>query len=43
MSTIECGSLLHDGNLVMAYGASDRFTRFATVSLDSLLGALTAS
>lgn len=38
-----CGSILHDGNVVIAYGASDRFTRFATVSLDSLLGALTAS
>jgi predicted GH43/DUF377 family glycosyl hydrolase len=38
-----CGSLLHDGNVVIAYGASDRFTRFATVSLDALLGALTAS
>jgi predicted GH43/DUF377 family glycosyl hydrolase len=38
-----CGSLLHNGNVVIAYGASDRFTRFATVSLGSLLGALTAS
>ena len=38
-----CGSLLHDGNVVIPYGASDRFTRFATVSLGSLLGALTAS
>jgi predicted GH43/DUF377 family glycosyl hydrolase len=38
-----CGSLLHNGNLVIAYGASDRFTRFATVSLASLLGALTTS
>lgn len=38
-----CGSLLHDGNVVIAYGASDRFTGFATVSLDALLGALTAS
>ena len=35
-----CGSLLHDGNIVIAYGASDTFTRFASVSLDSLLGAL---
>jgi predicted GH43/DUF377 family glycosyl hydrolase len=38
-----CGSLLHEGNVVIAYGASDTFTRFATVPLDSLLGALTAS
>lgn len=38
-----CGSLLHAGNVVVAYGASDTFTRFATVSLESLLGALTTS
>jgi predicted GH43/DUF377 family glycosyl hydrolase len=37
-----CGSILHEGNLVIAYGASDSFTRFASVSLDSLLGALSA-
>ena len=36
-----CGSLLHDGNIVIAYGASDTVTRFASVSVDSLLGALT--
>lgn len=36
-----CGSILHEGNVLIAYGASDTFTRFATVSLDSLLGALT--
>lgn len=38
-----CGSLLHEGNVVIAYGASDTITRFASVPLDSLLGALTAS
>lgn len=36
-----CGSLLHEGNVVIAYGAADTFTRFASVSLDSLLNALT--
>jgi len=38
-----CGSLLHEGNVVIAYGASDTITRFASVPLDSLLAALTAS
>jgi predicted GH43/DUF377 family glycosyl hydrolase len=36
-----CGSLLHEGNVVVAYGASDTSTRFATVPVDALLGALT--
>lgn len=36
-----CGSLLHDDKLVIAYGASDTYSGFATVSLDALLGALT--
>jgi predicted GH43/DUF377 family glycosyl hydrolase len=36
-----CGSLLHEGNVVIAYGASDTSTKFATVSLDALLGAIT--
>jgi predicted GH43/DUF377 family glycosyl hydrolase len=35
-----CGSLLHEGNVVIAYGASDTSTKFATVPLDSLLGAI---
>ena len=37
-----CGSLIHEGNVVIGYGAADRSTRFATVPLDSLLSALTA-
>lgn len=37
-----CGAQLHGGNLVIAYGASDTYTRFATVEVDSLLTALTA-
>jgi predicted GH43/DUF377 family glycosyl hydrolase len=36
-----CGSLVHDGQLVIAYGASDTSTGFAMVSLDALLGELT--
>ncbi len=36
-----CGSIVHDGNLVIAYGASDTSTRFASMSLDSVLGGLT--
>jgi len=38
-----CGSLLHDGNLVIAYGASDTYTGFASVAVDDILGALTPS
>jgi predicted GH43/DUF377 family glycosyl hydrolase len=38
-----CGSLLHDGNVVIAYGASDTYTRFASVAVDDILGALTPS
>ncbi len=41
--TYSCGSLLHKTNLVIAYGASDTSTRFATLSLDSLLSALSSS
>ena len=40
--TYSCGSILHMTNLVIAYGASDTSTRFATLSLDSLLGALSS-
>ncbi|CAN5899961.1 glycoside hydrolase family 130 protein [soil metagenome] len=36
-----CGSVVHDGHLVIAYGASDTYTRFATVPLDALLTELT--
>lgn len=36
-----CGSLIHDGTLVIAYGASDTSARFATVSVERLLGELT--
>ncbi len=37
-----CGQLLHEGRVVLAYGASDRVTRFASVSLDTLLHELTS-
>jgi predicted GH43/DUF377 family glycosyl hydrolase len=36
-----CGALVHDGTLVLAYGAADTSTRFATVPVDALLSALT--
>ena len=36
-----CGSLVHNDQLVIAYGASDTSTGFASVSLDALLGELT--
>ncbi len=36
-----CGSLLHAGRLVVAYGASDTSTRFATVELEALITELT--
>jgi predicted GH43/DUF377 family glycosyl hydrolase len=36
-----CGALVHQGQLVIAYGASDTFATFASVSLDTLLAALT--
>ena len=35
-----CGSLVHDGQLVIAYGTSDTATGFASVPLDDLLGEL---
>jgi predicted GH43/DUF377 family glycosyl hydrolase len=37
-----CGSIVNDGVLVIAYGASDTSTGFATVSLDALLDELTS-
>jgi predicted GH43/DUF377 family glycosyl hydrolase len=36
-----CGSLVHAGRLVIAYGASDTSTRFATLEVDALLSELT--
>lgn len=36
-----CGAVLHDSNLIIAYGASDTSTRFATLSVDAVLSALT--
>jgi predicted GH43/DUF377 family glycosyl hydrolase len=35
-----CGSLVHNGTLVIPYGISDAATGFATVRLDDLLGRL---
>ena len=35
-----CGSIIHDNHLVIAYGASDTSTSFATVPVDALLSAL---
>lgn len=37
-----CGSLIHESNLVVAYGASDTSAGFATVPVDALLEALTS-
>lgn len=37
-----CGSLVHEGQLVIAYGASDTSAGFASVSVDALLGELTS-
>lgn len=38
-----CGSLVHQDWLVLAYGASDTTTTFATTSVDALLTELTAT
>jgi len=38
-----CGAVVHAGRLVIPYSMSDYVTAFATVRLDELLGALTAS
>jgi predicted GH43/DUF377 family glycosyl hydrolase len=38
-----CGSLIHQGRVVIAYGAADTSTRFASVSADDILGALIRS
>jgi predicted GH43/DUF377 family glycosyl hydrolase len=37
-----CGSLLHNGTIVMPYGCSDSSVRIATIDLDTLLAELTA-
>jgi predicted GH43/DUF377 family glycosyl hydrolase len=37
-----CGSLLHNGTIVMPYGCSDSSVRIATIDLASLLAELTA-
>ncbi len=36
-----CGSILHNNRLVIAYGASDTSSRFATVPIDTLLAEMT--
>ena len=33
-----CGSMIHNGNLILPYGISDTSTGFATISVDELLG-----
>jgi len=35
-----CGSLVHDRTLLIPYAVADTFTRFASVPLDTLLGAM---
>ena len=35
-----CGALVHDKQLVLPYGMSDRVTGFAIISLDEILAAL---
>jgi predicted GH43/DUF377 family glycosyl hydrolase len=37
-----CGQIVHDGTLVIAYGASDTEARFASLPLDTLLQELTS-
>jgi predicted GH43/DUF377 family glycosyl hydrolase len=36
-----CGSLIHEGKLVLPYAVSDHATNFATVPVDELLAAMT--
>jgi predicted GH43/DUF377 family glycosyl hydrolase len=38
-----CGGLVHHGQLVLPYGASDSEVRFASIPLEALLAALSAS
>jgi predicted GH43/DUF377 family glycosyl hydrolase len=38
-----CGSLLHQGEVVIPYGISDTASTYATVPLDELLDALVSS
>jgi predicted GH43/DUF377 family glycosyl hydrolase len=35
-----CGAMIHNGNLFLPFATSDMITRFAMVSLDSLLNRL---
>jgi len=35
-----CGSMLHNGNLILPYGQSDSSTGFATINLDELIARL---
>lgn len=35
-----CGSIIHNGKLIIPYGISDSFTSFAEVDLDSFIGKL---
>jgi predicted GH43/DUF377 family glycosyl hydrolase len=35
-----CGSMLHGRELIIPYAVSDYATRFATVSMDAILGAI---
>ena len=35
-----CGSLIHDGKLILPYAMSDKVTTFASIPLDELLAAL---
>jgi predicted GH43/DUF377 family glycosyl hydrolase len=35
-----CGSLVHEGRLIIPYAMSDYATRFATLSLDDVLAAM---
>ena len=35
-----CGSIIHNGKLIIPYGISDSFTSFAEVDMDSFIGKL---
>ena len=37
-----CGSILHNGEIFIPYGISDEAARFATVSVDTLVGSMVA-
>ena len=36
-----CGSLVHEGNLVVPYGFADRGIRFAVMPVDEVLSSMT--